>query len=79
MNLWKAFGADVRGGSPLARFAGGAVALLIVVLAGAVAWAIFAGANCLRWEETGGMTCVEIADGISNCTPNRECVEWRDE
>ena len=47
--------------------------IVLVALLGLMVWE---AAHCVRYRETGGLTCVNMGS-IINCSPTRECAEWR--
>ena len=57
----------------------GLAALVLIVVYALAAAYVEVTNPCQEYRKTGGMTCYEITEGYTRCTPDRECVRRRND
>lgn len=53
--------------------------LLLALSIGLALVLVLVTPECAQWEETGGMTCITVGEGVTQCNPNLRCVRYVEE
>jgi hypothetical protein len=74
-------GRGVKRGEVIPTLLVGSLLLLVLLSAGVIlaVMSSYLGPECIEWEETGGMTCIAVGEGVTNCMPNKRCVRYAKE